>query len=208
VAVIGVAIDQVLFGPLSGADRLRVEIPNLRRAFDHALASSDVERAGSLIVPFAALRSFIDWRIHGWADEVLALPGAAGSPHEAELLALRSVDAWLDNRFGELRSIADDMMHAAEQSVPALVQHPPERHCRQPFARRRRADARTRRRVRRLLADSLVRHMVALLPSNPDAPTVELDDLRDDVAALSASVSELERGKRGVPLGDVGVHAG
>ena len=41
VAEIGGAIDQVLNGPLSGADRLRVEIPNLRRAFDHALALGD-----------------------------------------------------------------------------------------------------------------------------------------------------------------------
>ena len=38
------------------------------------------------------------------------------------------------------------------------------------------------------------RHMVALVPSNPDAPTVERDDLRADVAILSASESELERG--------------
>ena len=36
--------------------------------------------------------------------------------------------------------------------------------------------------------------MVALVPSNPDAPTVERDDLRADVAILSASESELERG--------------
>ena len=192
--VIGVAINQVQVGPLSGADRLRVEIPNLRRAFDHAIASRDVERAGSLIVPFAALRSFIDWRIHGWADEVLALPGAVGSPLEAELLALRSVDAWLNNRFGELRAIAEDMMHAAQQSAPpssSILYN---------------AVA-----VSQLLGDdermleladgfddfaprAWFRHMAALLPSNPDAPTVELDDLRDDVAALLASESELQRG--------------
>jgi predicted ATPase len=193
-AVVGVAVDQVLFGPLSGADRLRVEIPNLRRAFDHAVASRDVERAGSLIVPFAALRGSIDWRIHGWADEVLALPGATGSPLEAELLALRSVDAWLDNRFGELRSIADDMMHAAQQSGPPSF-----------------SVLYNAMWVSSLLGDdermlaladefdefartAWFRHMAALLPSDPDAPTVELDDLRDDIAVLSASESEVKRG--------------
>ena len=197
VTEIGVAIDQVLFGPLSGADRLRVEIPNLRRAFDHAIASSDVERAGSLIVPFAALRSSIDWRIHGWADEVLALPGAAGSPHEAELLALRSVDAWLDNRFGELRSIADDMMHTAEQSdglsfsilANAIA-----------ISQLLGDDERTLALAHEYDSDfaAWFRHMAALLPSNPDAPTVELDDLRDDIAALSASESELQRGNAAI----------
>ncbi len=198
-AVIGVAIDQVRFGPLSGADRLRVEIPNLRRAFDHAIASADVERAASLIVPFAALRASIDWRIHGWADEVLALPGAAGSPQEAELLALRSVDAWLDNRFGELRSIADEMMEAAEQrpgisyvtllNAMAVSQLLGDDERTLALADRLddefgRGDART----------AWYRHMAALVPSNPDAPTVERDDLRADVAILSAGESELERG--------------
>jgi predicted ATPase/class 3 adenylate cyclase len=195
VAVIGVAVDQVLFGPLSGADRLRVEIPNLRRAFDHAIASSDVERAASLIVPFAALRSSIDWRIHGWADEVLALSGAAGSPHEADLLALRSVDAWLDNRFGELRSIADDMMHAAEQSAGLSFSI---LHNAMAVSQLLGDDERTRSLADESGSDfartAWFRHMAALLPSNPDAPTVELDDLRDDVALLSASESELDRG--------------
>jgi predicted ATPase len=195
VAVIEIAIDQVLFGPLSGANRLRVEIPNLRRAFDHAIASSDVERAGSLIVPFAAVRSAIDWRIHGWADEVLALPEATGSPLVAELLALRSIDAWLDNRFGELRSIADDMMHAAEQStgvsfsvlLNAIA-----------VSQLLGDDARTLALADEFGSDfalpSWFRHTSALLPSDPDAPSVELDDLRDDLAALSASESEQDRG--------------
>jgi predicted ATPase len=195
VAVIEIAIDQVLFGPLSGANRLRVEIPNLRRAFDHAIASSDVERAGSLIVPFAAVRSAIDWRIHGWADEVLALPEATGSPLVAELLALRSIDAWLDNRFGELRSIADDMMHAAEQStgvsfsvlLNAIA-----------VSQLLGDDARTLALIAEfdieLVRRAWYQHLAALLPSDPDAPSVELDHLRDDLAVLSASESELVRG--------------
>lgn len=195
-AVVRVATDQVVSGPLSGADRLRVEIPNLRRAFDHAIALGDTEQAGSLIVPFADLRSAIDWRIHGWADEVLALPGAMGSSHEAELHALRSVDAWLDNRFGELRSIADDMMRAAEQSggVPSSILLNA-----MSVSQLLGDDERTL-----ALADEFgrdvdvawaawFRHMAALLPSDPDASTVELDSLRDVVAALSGSESELER---------------
>jgi predicted ATPase len=194
-AVIRVATDQVLFGPLSGADRLRVEIPNLRRAFDHAIASSDVQRAGSLIVPFAALRSTIDWRIHGWADEVLALPGASGSPHEAELLALRSADAWLDNRFGELRSIADDMMRAAEQSTgPSFSILLNAISISQLLG----DDKRTLALVDEFGGDFAFppwfRHMAALLPSDPDTATVELDDLGHDLAILSASESERERG--------------
>ena len=114
VTVVQATVDGVLRGPLSGANRLRVEIPNLRRAFDHALSLGDVERAAALITPFASLRGIIDWRIHGWADEALALPDAVGSRSEAELLALRTIDIWLDNRFGGLRSAAEEMMRVAE----------------------------------------------------------------------------------------------
>ena len=193
-AVIGVAIDQVLFGPLSGADRLRVEIPNLRRAFDHALASGDVERAGSLIVPFAGVRSAIDWRIHGWADEVLALRGAAGSPQEAELLALRSVDAWLDNRFGELRSIADDMMRAAQRAGPSFSIAYNAMAVSQLLGDDERTLALAEEFDSDFARSPWFRHMTALLPSDPDTPTVELDDLRNYVGVLSASKSELDRG--------------
>jgi predicted ATPase len=195
VGVIRVAVDQVLFGPLSGADRLRVEIPNLRRAFDRAIATSDVERASALIVPFAALRSSIDWRIHGWADEVLALPGAMGSPHEAELLALRSVDAWLDNRFGELRSIADDMIRAGKRSgglAPSIVANA------MAVSQLLGDDEQTLQLADQFGSDltrtAWFRHMTALLPSDPEVASVELSDLRDDIAALSEGESELERG--------------
>ena len=201
-SVVGTAIDQVMFGPSSGADRLRVEIPNLRRAFDHAIVLGDVERAGSLIVPFAALRASIDWRIHGWADEVLALAGALGSPHEAELLALRSVDVWLDNRFGELRTVADEMMRVAETgpgvSFGVLINA-------MAVSQLLGNDERTLELADRLRdefgnsspafkrREAWYRHSAALLPSDPDAPSVERDDLRDDLAALAASESDVER---------------
>ncbi len=201
-SVIGMAVHQVLFGPLSGAHRLRAEIPNLRRALDHAIALGDVERAGSLIVPFAALRSSIDWRIHGWADEVLSLPGAVGSGCEAELHALRSVDVWLDNRFGELRSVADEMMNAAKQdpgiSFGVLINAIA-------VSQLLGDDKRTLELADRFreefgnaspdfeLSEAWFRHSVELLPSDPNAASVERDDLRDDLAVLAASKSDLKR---------------
>lgn len=202
VAEIGGAIDQVLNGPSSGADRLRVEIPNLRRAFDHALALGDVKRAGSLIIPFAGARSAIDWRIHGWADEVLAIPGAVGSPYEAELLSLRSIDVWLDNRFGELRAIADEMMRVAETgpgvSFGVLMNAMAVSHLLGDDARTLELAERFGNEFGKVSTgvprwEAFYLHLVTLLPSDPDAPSVERDDLRDDLTALASSKSELLR---------------
>ena len=199
VAVVETTADQVRRGPVSGAHRLRVEIPNLRRAFDHALALGDVERAAALITPFAALRSGIDWRIHGWADEALSLPDAVGSPSEAELLALRSTDIWLDNRFGELRSASNEMMRVAENGprITFGVQF------NAMFASQLIGDdAWTLELAARFREDvdtvdwswGYFRQLAALLPSDPDQPSVERDDLRSDLAFLAASPSELARG--------------
>ena len=198
VAVVETTVDGLLSGPASGANRLRVEIPNLRRAFDHALALGDVERAAALITPFAPLRAAIDWRIHGWADEVLALEGAAGSPSEAELLALRSTDIWLENRFGEIRSAAEEMMRVADNGpgisfgvqVSALS-----------ASHLLGDDERTLELVDRFDAAAAAdnwswgffRQMPALLPSDPDRPSVERDDLQDDLAILTTSPSDIAR---------------
>lgn len=201
VTVVEATVDDVLRGPLSGADRLRVEIPNLRRALDHALGLGDVERAAALITPFASLRGAIDWRIHGWANEVLALPGAVGSRSEAELLALRSIDIWLNNRFDELRAAAEEMMRVAEAgpgvsfgvqlSAVATSQLIGD-------------DERTMELVHRFTdkagsSDAILgwavwpRQTAALLPSDPDQASVERDDLRNDLAFLDASPSDIMR---------------
>jgi predicted ATPase len=202
VTVVEATVDGVLRGPLSGSNRLRVEIPNLRRAFDHALGFGDVERAAALITPFASLRGMIDWRIHGWADEALAAPGAVGSQSEAELLALRTIDIWLDNRFGELRAAAEEMLRVAEAGpevsfgvqVSALA-----------VSQLIGDDERTLELVRRFsdkarspewgLGWSLgwYPQSAALLPSDPDQASVERDDLRTDLAFLDASPSEFMR---------------
>jgi predicted ATPase len=199
VSVVEATVDDVLRGPLSGANRLRVEIPNLRRAFDHALALGDVERAAALITPFAALRSAIDWRIHGWADEALALADAVGSPSEAELLALRSIDIWADNRFGELRSAANEMMRVAEAGpgvsfgiqVSAIAAS-------QLIGDDERTLELTHRFSDKVGASDWswgwFRQTAVLLPSDPDQPSVERDDLRNDLAFLDASPSEILRG--------------
>jgi predicted ATPase len=199
VAEIGESIDQILNGPLSGADRIRVEIPNLRRALDHALALGDVNRAGSLVIPFAGLRGMIDWRIHGWADEVLALPGAVGSPEEADLLALRSIELWLGNRFGELKPLLEEMMRVAEAGPRvSFGVHMNAVHITHLLGN----DVRTLE-LTEIYRSSFgeastgpdglevfARHVVTLLPTDPDAPSVEYAGLDDDLAASDASASE------------------
>jgi predicted ATPase len=99
--------------PTRAAARLRMEIPNLRRAFDDALDRLDVGAAAALIVPFSRMLGAIDWHISGWAAEVLALDATAGTVHEPELLALHAIDRWLDNDFSGLHRLAEQMLERA-----------------------------------------------------------------------------------------------
>jgi hypothetical protein len=108
-AVVAEAVDE-MFETSADESRLRVEVPNLRRAFDDALDHGDVEAATALIAPFGDIVGEIDWPITGWADEVLALPEASGSTFEPLLLALQGVDAWLGGRFATLRDTADEIV--------------------------------------------------------------------------------------------------
>ncbi len=107
--VVAEAVDEML-ETSADSSRLRVEVPNLRRAFEDALDHRDVGAATALIAPFNEISGEIDWPINGWATEVLALPGAAGSRFEPVLLALQAIDAWLDNRFEDLRHAADEIV--------------------------------------------------------------------------------------------------
>jgi predicted ATPase len=110
--VVAGAVDEMFARPVDGW-RLRVEIPNLRRALDDALDRHDVAGATALIAPFADLFGKIDWRISGWAEQVLALPEAAGTSFEPQLLALHAIDRWLADDFAVLRGLADRMLQLA-----------------------------------------------------------------------------------------------
>jgi len=105
VAVVRDACDALLRRSGSGADGLSIEMPNLRRSFDDMIDRGDIDVAAELIIPYLIATS-IDWRIAGWADELLALPASAGSTFELELQMLSRIDASLDGRFHELNAIA------------------------------------------------------------------------------------------------------
>jgi len=108
-AVVAEAVDDMFESSADGS-RLRVEVPNLRRAFEDALDHGDLEAATAIIAPFGDIVGDIDWPINGWADEALALPEASGSTFEPLLLALQAVDTWLGRRFGTLRDSADEIV--------------------------------------------------------------------------------------------------
>lgn len=112
-AVVIDAVEEVERRSNRGAARLRIEIPNLRRVFDDALDRHDIGAATAVIAPFSRLSMSIDWRISGWAAEVLALEGTAGTPSEPELLALHAIDRWLDDDMGGLRHLSDQMLERA-----------------------------------------------------------------------------------------------
>jgi predicted ATPase len=85
------------------AARLELDTPNLRRAFDWAIERQDAPAATALVQPFIAMIGLIVWPIHGWADEVLALPGVTDTVHEPVLRLLQANDRHLDNQFRELK---------------------------------------------------------------------------------------------------------
>jgi hypothetical protein len=94
----------------------------MRRSLDWALANDDVGAASRLIRPLVEVTACIDWNIDGWADEVLALPGAASHEARPALLVLRGIDLWLNGEFRALRGAAAEMMGAAtggaDEQVP------------------------------------------------------------------------------------------
>ena len=106
-------VDEMFISPEDGSYRLRLEIPNMRRSMDWALANDDVGAAALLISPLVEVTACIDWNIDGWADEVLALPGAASHEARPALLVLRGIDPWLNGEFRVLRGAAAEMMAAA-----------------------------------------------------------------------------------------------
>jgi len=107
------AVEEIQWRTNRGATRLRIEIPNLRRALDDALNHGDVGAAAALIVPLNRLNGAIDWHVSGWASEVLALDGASGSAYEPDLLALHGMDRWLDDDLGGLHRLAEQMLERA-----------------------------------------------------------------------------------------------
>ncbi len=109
-----VAAVEELFRTSADAIRLRIEIPNLQRAFDHAVGCGDAEAAAALITPFTALMTTIHWPIVGWAAVALLLPTSRGTSFEPELLALDAVDRWLADEFGDLHRRADEMLRVGE----------------------------------------------------------------------------------------------
>jgi hypothetical protein len=113
-AVVVDSVEEILRRSNRGAARLRVEIPNLRRVFDDALDRCDVAAATAVIAPFVRMAGAIDWRISGWAGEVLALDEAAGTRFEPVLLALHGTDRWLDNDFAALRGVAVRILERTE----------------------------------------------------------------------------------------------
>lgn len=113
-AVVVDSTEEILTRSNRGALRLRVEIPNLRRVFDDALARCDVEAATAVIGPFARLVGAIDWHTGGWAGEVLALDETTGTPYEPVLLVLHGIDRWLDNDFAALRRVAERTLESAQ----------------------------------------------------------------------------------------------
>jgi predicted ATPase len=100
------SVDELMVRSTRGADWLRVEIPNLRRAFDDALDRGDVDAAVDLIGPFTELRGEVDWHIAGWAREARALVVDDDDPNLPALDALSGLDAWLDGRFRGLHDVA------------------------------------------------------------------------------------------------------
>jgi hypothetical protein len=105
VAVVRDAVDELLRRSGRGADRLSIETPNLRRSVDDMIDRDDIDAAAELIVPYLPIAGAIDWRIAGWADELLSLPASPGSIFELELQMLSGLDAFLDGRFHDLNAI-------------------------------------------------------------------------------------------------------
>lgn len=87
----------------SAADRLNLEIPNVRRTFEHALSVGDVDAAAQLIAPVSEVSGAIDWPINGWAAEALTLPDADSSAFLPHLLTLHGIDQVRNGKHKDVR---------------------------------------------------------------------------------------------------------
>ena len=95
------------------ADRLNLEIPNVRRTFEHALGIGDVDAAAQLIAPLSEVFGAIDWPINGWAAEALTLPDADSSAYLPHLLTLDGIDQIRNGKHKDVRTGARRALAAA-----------------------------------------------------------------------------------------------
>ena len=110
----------------SAADRLNLEIPNVRRTFEHALSVGDVDAAAQLIAPVSEVFGVIDWPINGWAAEALTLPDADSSAYLPHLLTLEGIDQVRNGQHKDIRSSARRALAAAGgyELLPASLCRP------------------------------------------------------------------------------------
>lgn len=107
-------VDDMRTGSIkSAAHRLNLEIPNVRRTFEHAVSVGDVDAAAQLIAPVSEVFHVIDWPINGWAAEALALPDADSSAFLPHLLMLHGVDQIRNGEYDEIGSVARRAVDAA-----------------------------------------------------------------------------------------------
>ena len=97
----------------SAADRLNLEIPNVRRTFEHALSVGDVDAAAQLIAPVSEVFGVIDWPINGWAAEALTLPDADSSAFLPHLLTLHGIDQNRNGKHKDARTTTRRALDAA-----------------------------------------------------------------------------------------------
>ncbi len=97
----------------SAADRLDLEIPNVRRTFEYALSAGDVDAAAQLIAPVSEVFGVIDWPINGWAAEALTLPDADSSAYLPHLLTLQGIDQIRNGKHKDARSSTRRTLAAA-----------------------------------------------------------------------------------------------
>ncbi|MGI9624401.1 MAG: ATP-binding protein [Acidimicrobiales bacterium] len=98
--------------------RLREQAPNLRRALDTALANGSAATAAELVAPRAQLVVFANQGFHGWADEILALPGVEDDENYQALVAIRAFEHHYAGRWRKVRIAADELLRA-DDTEPA-----------------------------------------------------------------------------------------
>ena len=110
----------------SAADRLNLEIPNVRRTFEHALSVGDVDAAAQLIAPVSEVFNVIDWPINGWAAEAMSLPNADSSALLPHLLTLHGIDQVRNGEHRDLRVTTRRVLDAAggHELLPASLFRP------------------------------------------------------------------------------------
>ncbi len=110
----------------SAADRLNLEIPNVRRTFEHALSAGDVDAAAQLIAPVAEVFNVVDWPINGWAAEALTLPDADSSAYLPHLLTLHGIDQVRNGQYKDVGGTTRRALAAAGgyELLPASLCRP------------------------------------------------------------------------------------